>query len=932
LPDRSATIKLVLDVKEFKSSLAEAKKALDKMRDVQVKLRVKADTTPVTAAVNAARKRIERPAEMRLRANTKVLESAIINARAKASSPINVPVKMTAVQAEAAKAAAVIRRTVSGPHRANVAVSLPVGQIMTFASTVLFATSAMRAMANTIRNTVGEALDFSAELQRTGVAFSTLAKDAQLAKLEVRQLMDLSQATPFGYESLAAAATRMHALGWEAQNVVRDLQAVTDAAAATGGMSSDVIDRITLALSQIKSKGSLQAQEMRQLAENGIAAWEFLARHLGKTIGEVQKMVEQRMISSEVALEAILGGMRENFAGFAVTMGNTYKGLQARISASWKETLAIVTRPVYSALEQDVFPGMLRTLQEFNATARATGSTLKALEAAVPSGLAESIDSASQAILLLKDGLDAVSTVLGPVTQGLTDLKGIADALTPSFGEGVRAIRTYIQSVKDGKTQSEALEAAVGKLMKKMSGVMQAGLDAASGTDSMSDGIIRLGEKADIASTGPLFRFLRMLTNIKNAMNGASEAKSAYELRMGELMDQSGLPRVFPYVPPNKTPKTPSGDGTGAGGKTGKAGKSATYEQLVSEIMSLEKLRLDAGRSSMDRYLAMLDQYASDVKLKEADRLKYQIEADRIRQDSANDLAEAVHKAEIQRQEDAKKAAEEARRLAEEEKAREWEIYRLRHELGLISLSEYLSFLQARVDAARKAGDEIKALEIQLQINNLKANEFAGTLQGQATAAVESADKAVSQLGLTLGTGLADAFTSAIINGQSFGDALKSLGLQIAATIVKAFMLKQILGSMGMLGGGVSVGSTAPLSGVMGVLHTGGLVGAEGAVRKLPRFHTGGVVDRAMGLSSDEVPAVLKKGEWVFTPEQMKAMGDALSQSRQTVVNHNYSVHISAVDGPSVARLLEGQAGTVEAIAAKAIRNGGALRNAVRGG
>ncbi len=57
--------------------------------------------------------------------------------------------------------------------------------------------------------------------------------------------------------------------------------------------------------------------------------------------------------------------------------------------------------------------------------------------------------------------------------------------------------------------------------------------------------------------------------------------------------------------------------------------------------------------------------------------------------------------------------------------------------------------------------------------------------------------------------------------------------------------------------------------------HSGGIVGVDGAVMRsvspgvfsgAPRFHTGGI-------AGDEVPAILRKGEGVFTERQMKALG-----------------------------------------------------------
>jgi tape measure domain-containing protein len=77
--------------------------------------------------------------------------------------------------------------------------------------------------------------------------------------------------------------------------------------------------------------------------------------------------------------------------------------------------------------------------------------------------------------------------------------------------------------------------------------------------------------------------------------------------------------------------------------------------------------------------------------------------------------------------------------------------------------------------------------------------------------------------------------------------------------------------------GGGMVQSNAPIAGVQagGLYHTGGIAGVENMMpiasllSSAKRFHAGGFP----GLRSDEVPAILQKGEGVFTKEQMRALG-----------------------------------------------------------
>lgn len=93
-------------------------------------------------------------------------------------------------------------------------------------------------------------------------------------------------------------------------------------------------------------------------------------------------------------------------------------------------------------------------------------------------------------------------------------------------------------------------------------------------------------------------------------------------------------------------------------------------------------------------------------------------------------------------------------------------------------------------------------------------------------------------------------------------------------------------------------------------LHTGGIVGREGgaprAVPELlfsaaPRLHSGGYI------RPGEVPAILKRGEGVFTPEQMAALGGG---DTTVIINDMRSASAPPVEvrdrrGPDGRRIVE---------------------------
>lgn len=197
----------------------------------------------------------------------------------------------------------------------------------------------------------------------------------------------------------------------------------------------------------------------------------------------------------------------------------------------------------------------------------------------------------------------------------------------------------------------------------------------------------------------------------------------------------------------------------------------------------------------------------------------------------------------------------------------------------------YHSMLEKSVEAERKAAEE------RMQASTDWKDHAIMALREYEDNARNIADE------------VGDAFTR---NMQSMEDALvefvktgkldfSSLADSIISDLIRIQVRQSITGPLsgmlktfvnGLTGGGGEVWSEENLM-MVPANHSGGIVGSEGAGRYVhpavfadaPRLHTG-------GLAGSEVPAILKRGEGVFTEGQMKALGMSRSQNiKVEVVN-----------------------------------------------
>ena len=193
-------------------------------------------------------------------------------------------------------------------------------------------------------------IGFNAELEQASIGFETMLGSAQAAKDQLQWIKDFARTTPFQYEDLVAYSQQLLALGFDAEMAKEVLESTGDAAAALG-RGSESIARINLALGQMWTKGKVQSQEMLQLTEAGIGAWQILAEAYGTTVEAVQEAVTAGQVKAADAVPALLAGMNARFGGLMAKQSQTYSGILSNIQDTLQQQLAEAGEPLFNELK-----------------------------------------------------------------------------------------------------------------------------------------------------------------------------------------------------------------------------------------------------------------------------------------------------------------------------------------------------------------------------------------------------------------------------------------------------------------------------------------------------------------------------------------------------------------------------------------------------
>lgn len=198
-------------------------------------------------------------------------------------------------------------------------------------------------------------VDFNAMKEQSEIAWTTLLGSAEEAKQTIEDLKELGAKTPFEFEGLDKSAKLLNMAGFEGEKLKETLIAVGDAVSAVGG-GQEELEGVSMALFQMSAKGKASAEEMNQLAERGIPAWQILSETMHKPIPELMKMSEQGKLMAKDVIPALVEGMGERFGGAMQKQSQTFNGLMSTLKDNLKSFTAMITSDLFEKIKSFLPP------------------------------------------------------------------------------------------------------------------------------------------------------------------------------------------------------------------------------------------------------------------------------------------------------------------------------------------------------------------------------------------------------------------------------------------------------------------------------------------------------------------------------------------------------------------------------------------------
>jgi tape measure domain-containing protein len=310
-------------------------------------------------------------------------------------------------------------RIEGGIGKAGAAMGILSGVASAVTSKVLEFAAAVPGIALGIGKAVVEQAAFKSN---TLTSLELMLKSRTAAEDLFKQVTKMANVTPFQVGDVMTTVQTLVSAGFEANKAMELFSGIGDVAALKN-FDPSVLERVTAAITKMKGKGKVGAEEIMQIAEasGGVigrkSIVDTLSQQLGRAPDVISKQLETGKISADQGVAAIMGAIQNGISG------GKLGGLMDRLGTSIPGLMSTLADTFNAAIPKvEDSPG-LQSFQNFlgrlvplvDSESGAVGTRLKTLTATITNGVGGLFDN-----LLSESGsVDTVTAVLDGIVAAV---------------------------------------------------------------------------------------------------------------------------------------------------------------------------------------------------------------------------------------------------------------------------------------------------------------------------------------------------------------------------------------------------------------------------------------------------------------------------------------------------------------------------------
>lgn len=338
----------------------------------------------------------------------------------------------------------------------------------------------VRSLAGGVRALGEESLRASGTAEELRNALNTVTAGHGATWFE--QLNAWAKVMPGSTAEAIEAFKRLRSMG--VSPTIKDMTVLKDTVTAVGGGDETFMGIVT-ALGQMQAKGKASAEELMQLAERGVPAYQILQDELGLTGEQVAKIGESTIAVDRV-LQALLAGLEKRFGGAATAMQGTWSGMTQTLQSEWDDFARLVGESGFLEFAKQEMRRLLEEIQRLSSSGDLARFARQASD--VLTGLGKVVSwTASRLGDLSKAGLE-LATNASPWLRTLETLARLPGSPLAGYANALARVRTEYEAAHAASEAFQDGEAALAGVYQDAQAAIVEHYDAVAAAASKGGG------------------------------------------------------------------------------------------------------------------------------------------------------------------------------------------------------------------------------------------------------------------------------------------------------------------------------------------------------------------------------------------------------------------------------------------------------------
>lgn len=286
---------------------------------------------------------------------------------------------------------------------------------------------ALSASANLVKSSISSAMGRQDTMEAFNRTITQITGSAENATKALEDLKKITKGTAYGLDIAAKATQNFVTRGMDLSKATKSVGIWADAVSFYGKGTNEQLETVTDALAKMRTKGTVEMDQLNRMFDVGIDAVGIYAKAVGKSSQEVQDSLSDKTIRTDEFLNVVEKAMEEGtngvqkIAGAAKDAGASWTGTIDNMKAATTRGVLSIMQAIDDMLSKNKLPQMREMISQFGKGAETTMNTvangiknLKDVGALIPQ-----IGALGSALFVVGGSVDYINA-LGTGFNGLT--------------------------------------------------------------------------------------------------------------------------------------------------------------------------------------------------------------------------------------------------------------------------------------------------------------------------------------------------------------------------------------------------------------------------------------------------------------------------------------------------------------------------------